>query len=524
MSGADPVNDRPGFAEMFERLLSNGARTILVESPDRFARDLMMQLAGHDMLKAKGITLIAASAPTFFVKDTPTAVLVRQVLRAVAQFEKATTVAKLAAARKRKRIATGKCEGRKSLAETNPDIVALAKRLARRKPKGGKMSLRAVSAELAAQGHLNERGKPFNPKSVAVMLARTCAIAALLLCILPWVPPAFAMDYRLAGDKLFASGEIVGGDAQRLARSMALAPKDATTDVPNVTVVLDSLGGDLFEGMRIGEAIRAAGVPTLVQRGHTCASACALAFLGGMTKGVASDAVWRSIEPGAELAFHGFRFSDNAVHLENETLDVGRVVNAIVLEFARRMGDVDLGEMARLLDVAPEKIEVINTPKEISSLGIRLSGDPPKPPKGWAVNACRSAVATKLSPLDVMGLEGRVPGESEPMKNLAAFRQRILDDKYPVDARTKAIRAAAMALPANDAIDLLAGEALYADMGKVGAWRVRLERGASFYFDACYAITDFQSIRTVLIDSVSPASIVSTSTTLSGFAADSPLW
>ena len=88
VSGADPVTDRPGFAEMLERLLSNGARTILVESPDRFARDLMVQLAGHDMLKAKGITLIAASAPTFFVEDTPTAVLVRQVLGAVAQFEK----------------------------------------------------------------------------------------------------------------------------------------------------------------------------------------------------------------------------------------------------------------------------------------------------------------------------------------------------------------------------------------------------------------------------------------------------
>jgi len=35
----------PGFAEMLERLLGNGARTIIVESPDRFARDLMVQLA-----------------------------------------------------------------------------------------------------------------------------------------------------------------------------------------------------------------------------------------------------------------------------------------------------------------------------------------------------------------------------------------------------------------------------------------------------------------------------------------------
>jgi hypothetical protein len=69
-------------------------------------------------------------------------------------------------------VATGeKVEGRKSHAEARPEVVRLAKTLARKKPKGGKMSLRAISAELAARGILNERGKPFNPKSVAVMLA-----------------------------------------------------------------------------------------------------------------------------------------------------------------------------------------------------------------------------------------------------------------------------------------------------------------------------------------------------------------
>jgi DNA invertase Pin-like site-specific DNA recombinase len=172
VSGADPVGARPGFAEMLERLMSNGARTIIVESPDRFARDLMVQLAGHDLLKAKGIFLVAASAPTHFIEDTPTAVLVRQVLGAVAEFEKTTLVAKLAAARRRKRMATGeKVEGRKSHSEARPDLVKLAKALARKKPKGGKLSLRAISAELAAQGFLNERGRPFNPKSIAAMLA-----------------------------------------------------------------------------------------------------------------------------------------------------------------------------------------------------------------------------------------------------------------------------------------------------------------------------------------------------------------
>jgi hypothetical protein len=50
-------------------------------------------------------------------------------------------------------------------------VVALARTLARRKPKGGKLSLTAISAALAAQGHLNERGKAFAAKSIASMLA-----------------------------------------------------------------------------------------------------------------------------------------------------------------------------------------------------------------------------------------------------------------------------------------------------------------------------------------------------------------
>ena len=172
VSGADPVGGRPGFAAMLEALLANGARTIVVESPDRFARDLMVQLAGHDMLKQRGIALIAASAPLHFTEDTPTAILVRQVLGAIAEFDKTTLVAKLAAARRRKREATGmKVGGRKSHIEERPDLVALAKALARKKPKGGQLSLRAISAELAARGFVNERGAPFNPKSIGAMLA-----------------------------------------------------------------------------------------------------------------------------------------------------------------------------------------------------------------------------------------------------------------------------------------------------------------------------------------------------------------
>src|SRR5262249_5332666 len=93
----------------------------------------------------------------------------RQIAGTFAQLEKARLVAKLRGARDRKRAATGKCEGRKSLAERDPELVRQAKRLRRRSPKGRQRSLREISAELAELGHLNAGGNPFSPSSVKSM-------------------------------------------------------------------------------------------------------------------------------------------------------------------------------------------------------------------------------------------------------------------------------------------------------------------------------------------------------------------
>ena len=190
VSGADPIDIRPGFLRLLAaaKTPSGGGTTpppaagddhpraspekkyILVEIPDRFARDLIVQLTGHDLLKAHGIELIPTTAPDFFTADTPTAVMVRQIMGSIAEFQRANLVAQLAGARARKKELTGRCEGRKPISATYPEAAALAKRLRRKKPKGGVMSLRAISAELAAQGHLNERGAPFNPRAVLEMV------------------------------------------------------------------------------------------------------------------------------------------------------------------------------------------------------------------------------------------------------------------------------------------------------------------------------------------------------------------
>jgi DNA invertase Pin-like site-specific DNA recombinase len=171
VSGADPIDTRPGFATMLKRIEGNGVRTIIVETANRFARDLMVQEVGYSMLKGRGIELIAADNPSSFLDDTPTAKLVRQVLGAIAEFDKAMTVAKLRGARERLRAKVGKCEGRKGHAEVRPELVLEAKRLRRRSPKTGlQRSLREISAELARAGHMNSNGRPFSASSVRKML------------------------------------------------------------------------------------------------------------------------------------------------------------------------------------------------------------------------------------------------------------------------------------------------------------------------------------------------------------------
>ncbi len=68
----------------------------------------MVQEVGFAKLKALGITLIAADSPHSFLDDTPTSKLIRQILGAVSEFDKAMIVAKLKGARERKRATTGK--------------------------------------------------------------------------------------------------------------------------------------------------------------------------------------------------------------------------------------------------------------------------------------------------------------------------------------------------------------------------------------------------------------------------------
>jgi DNA invertase Pin-like site-specific DNA recombinase len=171
VSGADPIEARPGFAALLARIAGNGARTVIVETANRFARDLMVQEVGYAMLRSLGVTLIAADSPSSFLDDGPTSNLIRQILGAVSEFDKAMIVAKLKGARDRIRRAQGKCEGRKAYAEREggQELVALARQL-RSDRNGPPQSLRKIAAYLAERGCITPNGRPYSASAIASML------------------------------------------------------------------------------------------------------------------------------------------------------------------------------------------------------------------------------------------------------------------------------------------------------------------------------------------------------------------
>jgi DNA invertase Pin-like site-specific DNA recombinase len=102
VSGADAVQDRPGFSKMLDRIEGNGVRLILVEDQSRFARDLLVQEAGLAMLVSRGVQVLTANGDDMTATDDPMRKMLRQIVGAVMEAEKARLVAKLKAARDRR--------------------------------------------------------------------------------------------------------------------------------------------------------------------------------------------------------------------------------------------------------------------------------------------------------------------------------------------------------------------------------------------------------------------------------------
>ena len=168
VSGADPIETRPGFASLLDRVEDNGVRVVLVEDASRFARDLLTQELGIVALIKRGMKVITAAGDDLTDTSDPMKIAMRQIAGSFSQLEKSRLVAKLRAARDRNRKAGHRVEGRKPLAETAPKAVAMARELRRQHLR---MSLREIARKLAEAGYKAPKGTTYHPGSIAVMLS-----------------------------------------------------------------------------------------------------------------------------------------------------------------------------------------------------------------------------------------------------------------------------------------------------------------------------------------------------------------
>jgi DNA invertase Pin-like site-specific DNA recombinase len=148
VTGSRETMDRPAYSAMLAELLGDGVGTVVIERLDRLARHLMTQEAAIGDLRKNGFELLSVAEPDL-CSDDPTRILTRQLLGAVAQYDKSQIVAKLRGARMRKKAATGRCEGRKPFGYYEGEQVILDRIRALR---DGGVTYAAIAAKLNSEG------------------------------------------------------------------------------------------------------------------------------------------------------------------------------------------------------------------------------------------------------------------------------------------------------------------------------------------------------------------------------------
>lgn len=165
--------------------------------------------------------------------------------------------------------------------------------------------------------------------------------------------------------RIFASGEVHVGDTDRFLQFVR------ANNISNGVVYLDSPGGSLAEGLRLGQAIRNLGYDTQIGRisytrehgGAVCASACAYIFAGGVNRFFS--------ENDGRLGLHQF-YSASGDRFDASD---AQIVSGALVEYFQSMG-VDAGTFARSVTATTTEM-VWLSPAEAAALRLANNGSQP---------------------------------------------------------------------------------------------------------------------------------------------------
>jgi hypothetical protein len=266
------------------------------------------------------------------------------------------------------------------------------------------------------------------------------------------------------------SGPMLEGDTERL-RGLLMPLRRSDPEEALATVELNSPGGDLLEGMKMGYLLREFDVATVIRKGDICLSACALAFLGGTRRHASYSATPScTIEYGGHVAFHNFSLNaasleahaqDSAAASHIRGFDEARGGAARIVRYAADMG-IDPGFIAHMLGRPPEEFDYVDTVEKylvLHACPFNLKR-PPVSVAAQATNLCNHAVGGETG--------GASPARAEQMSARHA-RLRLLQHLQGslASANLRGSLAAELAAVLASRDDRLI-EAVYAELSAAG--------------------------------------------------------
>lgn len=147
---------------------------------------------------------------------------------------------------------------------------------------------------------------------------------------------------------VFVVGELLENDANTFRSEVGALSK--------AVVIFQSDGGSVVAGIQIGEIIRLKNFATLVPTQVRCASACALAWLGGARRFMGTD---------AQIGFHA------AYHIESGRMLETGVGNALIGAYLNRIG-LPYSAVVYITQAAPQSMTWLNRSEAIA-YGIEVS-------------------------------------------------------------------------------------------------------------------------------------------------------
>ncbi len=179
VSGTTPLEGREALSEALRRCDVVGASVLVVERVDRLGRDLVVSEMIVKAFRDAGVSIVSADTGESLTdaENDPSRKLIRQVLAALAEYERSALVAKLRAARDRKKRNGGHSVGCYRFGE-HPERPGERETLARirelRRVRGGRRrsSMADVAAVLNDEGRESRSGRTWSAAMVRDVVAR----------------------------------------------------------------------------------------------------------------------------------------------------------------------------------------------------------------------------------------------------------------------------------------------------------------------------------------------------------------